>query len=192
MAMPAPPQTAGTGTYGPIPHPTDPNFLKKGYGVRSSSRPNSWVAGSSTFNVVDPSPNPHNARFNEEFDPVSQRNSLNLDGSPAAGVRRSVSQASYTSSVGPSRSGTLKKKASLHKSGSLRRSGSRKSMRAGSVRSLNLGDREKYGVDTEDTNSAFFVPIPTSGNPTDSLANRFQGIYACRMSSRTSGLLIFL
>jgi hypothetical protein len=48
-------------------------------------------------------------------------------------------------------------------------------MRAGSVRSLSLGDREKYhseGVD--DVNSAFMVPIPTTGNPTEVLANRFQ------------------
>lgn len=50
-------------------------------------------------------------------------------------------------------------------------------MRAGSVRSLSLGDREKYhseGVD--DVNSAFMVPIPTTGNPTEVLANRFQGM----------------
>lgn len=47
-------------------------------------------------------------------------------------------------------------------------------MRAGSVRSLNLGDKEKYGVDADDANSAFLIPIPTNGNPTDTLANRFQ------------------
>ena len=57
----------------------------------------------------------------------------------------------------------------------MRRSGSRKSLRAGSVRSLNLGDREKYGAEgADDVNSAFAVPIPTDGNPTDALANRFQ------------------
>lgn len=57
----------------------------------------------------------------------------------------------------------------------MRRSGSRKSLRAGSVRSLNLGDREKYGAEgADDMNSAFAVPIPTDGNPTDALANRFQ------------------
>lgn len=51
-------------------------------------------------------------------------------------------------------------------------------MRAGSVRSLSLGDREKYhseGVD--DVNSVFMVPIPTTGNPTEVLANRFQGTH---------------
>jgi len=54
----------------------------------------------------------------------------------------------------------------------MRRSGSKKSMRAGSVRSL---DRERYGADgIDDINSAFAVPIPTDGNPTEALANRFQ------------------
>jgi hypothetical protein len=45
-------------------------------------------------------------------------------------------------------------------------------MRAGSVRSLNLGEKEKYG--DEEPGSAFYVPIPTTGNPTDELAARFQ------------------
>lgn len=50
-------------------------------------------------------------------------------------------------------------------------------MRAGSVRSLSLGDREKYHSDgVDDVNSAFMVPIPTTGNPTEVLANRFQGM----------------
>lgn len=49
-------------------------------------------------------------------------------------------------------------------------------MRAGSVRSLSLGDREKYGTDgSDDLNSAFISPIPTHGNPTEVLANRFGG-----------------
>lgn len=49
-------------------------------------------------------------------------------------------------------------------------------MRAGSVRSLSLGDREKYHTDgSDDVNSAFMTPIPTNGNPTEVLANRFGG-----------------
>lgn len=91
------------------------------------------------------------------------------------GLQRSESQMSHNSAA-PSRSGTLKKKASLSRKGSLKRSGSRRSLRAGSVRSLNLGDKEKYGSD--DANSAFYVPVPTSGNPTEELANRFQGTYS--------------
>ena len=73
----------------------------------------------------------------------------------------------------PSRGGTLKKRNSLKRSSSLRRSDSRKSLAAGSVRSLRLGDGEKY--EGSDLYSAFFTPVPTKGNPTDILANRFQG-----------------
>ena len=174
-------QTPVQDAYGSIPHPNDPILINKGYGPRSSSRPNSWVAGSSSYpahgTLADPSPIPHNARFREELDPTSQRASL--DGS-AVGMQRSASLMSRGSrSATPSRSSTLRKKSSLNKRGSVRRSGSKRSMRAGSVRSLNLGDKEKYGVDGDDSNSAFYVPIPTTGTPTDTLANRFQGMICC-------------
>jgi hypothetical protein len=44
------------------------------------------------------------------------------------------------------------------------------------VRSLVLGDKEKYPVDgDEDINSAFYIPVPTTGNPTEVLSSRFQG-----------------
>lgn len=181
MAMAAP-HTPLPDAYGSIPQPNDPIHLNKGYGHRSVSRPNSWVAGSSGYNVAHggladrSSPIPHNARFHEELDAASQRGSIVLDGPPSASMQRSASQMSHRS-VTPSRSSTLKKKSSLNKRGSIRRSGSRRSMRAGSVRSLNLGDKEKYGVDGDDANSAFSVPIPTNGNPTDTLANRFQCMF---------------
>lgn len=175
--MAAPMHPPAPDTYGSVPHPTDQLLLNKGYGVRSSSRPNSWVAGSTGYNnPADPSPIPHNGRFHEELDTASQRGSPIRDAPSAAGMQRSVSQHSHSRSATPSRSGTLRKKGSLSKRGSLRRSGSRRSLRAGSVRSLNLGDKEKYGADGEDGNSAFSVPIPTNGNPTDTLSNRFQGI----------------
>ena len=73
-----------------------------------------------------------------------------------------------------SQSGTLKKKASMSRTGSMKRSGSRKSSYAGSVRSLKLGEKEKYG-ETDESNSIFYCPVPTQGNPTELLANRFQG-----------------
>lgn len=148
----------------------------RGYSnVRSSSRPNSYAGtGSAYYSNFDHPPQlAHNPRFKEEFETASRRSSVLIDGPSggSAGPQRSAS----LMSPGPSRSGTLRKKASLSKKGSLRRNGSRRSMRAGSVRSLSLGDREKYhseGVD--DVNSAFVVPIPTTGNPTEVLANRFQ------------------
>lgn len=91
------------------------------------------------------------------------------------GLQRSLSQASQSATTIPSRGGTLKKKASLKKSSSLKRSASKKSSYAGSVRSLQLGEKEKYQVDPEH-NSVFYCPVPTSGSPTDLLADRFQGM----------------
>lgn len=92
------------------------------------------------------------------------------DDAYATTLQRSNSQMSQSAT--PSRGGTLKKKASL-RGGSLKRSGSRKSSYAGSVRSMKLGEKEKY--ESEESNSAFYCPVPTSGNPTELLATRFQG-----------------
>ncbi|GKZ21088.1 hypothetical protein AbraIFM66951_002479 [Aspergillus brasiliensis] len=174
MAMAVRSQTPVQDTYGSIPHHPD-LLLNRGYSTRSSSRPNSIVAGTSGYlahgaNPEAPTSHPFNGRFHEEFDVASQRDSM--DGPP--NMQRSVSQMSQTRSATPTRSSTLKKKASLSKRGSMRRSGSKRSLRAGSVRSLVLGDKEKYGADGEDPNSAFYVPIPTNGSPTEVLANRFQ------------------
>lgn len=91
----------------------------------------------------------------------------------ASGINRSNSQMSQSATYIPSRGGTLKKKTSLHKMGSLKRSGSRKSSYAGSVRSLKVGDKDRYEPD--EYNSAFYCPIPTATSPTEILANRFQG-----------------
>ncbi|KAI1207442.1 uncharacterized protein F4807DRAFT_452824 [Annulohypoxylon truncatum] len=69
-----------------------------------------------------------------------------------------------------SRGNTLKKKSSLRRSGSLKRSSSRRSMKAGSVRSLVL----QSSHDSDEIHSAFYCPVPTSGSPTELLSNRFQ------------------
>ena len=112
-------------------------------------------------------------RFNEEFD-ASRPHSAVMEGQTEGGsVRRSNSVMSQSQTLTPSRGGTLKKKNSLKKSNSLKRSSSRRSLGAGSVRSLNLGDKEKY--EGSDLYSAFFTPVPTKGNPTEILSNRFQG-----------------
>ena len=70
----------------------------------------------------------------------------------------------------PHKGNTLKKKTSMRRNGSVKRSGSRRSMRAGSVRSL----AQQSSLDHDEAHSAFHCPIPTTGNPTDVLANRFQ------------------
>ena len=96
-------------------------------------------------------------------------------GGGAPELQRTDSQLSQSQTYAPSRTGTLKKKASLRKTGSLKRSSSRKSSHAGSVRSVQLGEKEKYG-NSEEMKSAFWTPVPTSAHPTDLLADRFQGM----------------
>lgn len=116
------------------------------------------------------------ARFTEEWD-TSQRGSSIVDGPGPGSMQRSVSYSGHgngvigdgTSSL--SRGNTLKKKASLRRSASLKRSGSRRSMKAGSVRSLAL----QSSTDEDEMHSAFYCPVPTAANPTEVLANRFQG-----------------
>ena len=128
-------------------------------------------------------------RFNEEFDASHQGSSM-PDGNSSR--QRSDSGMSQSQTLTPSRGGTLKKKNSLKRSGSLRRSGSRRSIAAGSVKSLALGDHEKY--EGGNMYSAFFTPVPTKGNPTEILSNRFQGElyftglepYILRMDSKVS------
>lgn len=138
-------------------------------------------------------------RFTEEWN-ANQRGGSVVDGPTArpgsnnmSGLQRSHSVAGSTtsgiggmdghSSVQLSRGNTLKKKASLRRSGSLKRSGSRRSMKAGSVRSLAL----QSNPDEDEMHSAFYCPVPTTGNPTETLANRFQGTSS--ISSTTIGSL---
>lgn len=101
----------------------------------------------------------------------------------ATNMRRSASTAStkVADQGQMSRGGTLRKRQSLKKSGSLMRRGSRKSLRAGSIKGMR---------DDEDSfNSVFHTPVPTTGNPTDVLANRFQGtppLYTALLCERIS------
>ena len=113
------------------------------------------------------------AKFREELDTHQQDHST--VGGDSGDLRRADSTVSQSHTLTPSRGGTLKKKRSLSRKGSVKRSGSRKDSRPGSVRSLGLGDQEDYdGGHGNEINSAFFTPVPTSGSPTEILANRFQ------------------
>jgi hypothetical protein len=183
MIMAARSQTPSHDDYSAIPVPIDTVYLNGADGiVGSGSRRNSYTAinsfgppdyGATRGALVDPSPLAHPARFHEEFeDSHDQRGSSALDGVSRDGLQRSESQSLQHGLTAP-RSGMLRKKPSLSRKGGIMRSNSRRSLRAGSVRSLNLGEKERYG--SEDTNSAFYVPVPTSGSPTDVLAYRFQG-----------------
>ncbi|KZL72110.1 ph domain-containing protein [Colletotrichum incanum] len=111
-------------------------------------------------------------KFTEEWD-ASQRGSSIIEGHSSNMPRSN----SFVSNNGedhlslPSRHNTLKKKNSLRRNGSLKRSSSsRRSMKAGSVRSLAL----QSSNDPDEVHSAFHCPVPTSGNPTEALATRFQ------------------
>jgi hypothetical protein len=151
------------------------NHLERGY---SSSSRSPYVAGASAVadfgstpgRPLDSSPlsqiaTQQQGHFNEEWE-ASQRGSSIVEG---PGMQRSNSATSQGETLIPSRGGTLKKKASLRRGNSLKRSGSRRSSRAGSVRSLAL---EPEG---DEMRSAFYSPVPTTGNPTEILANRFSG-----------------
>ncbi|KAI0381089.1 hypothetical protein F5Y04DRAFT_83712 [Hypomontagnella monticulosa] len=137
--------------------------------------------------LVPPQNDPANRqpRFNEEWD-ASVRGSSIVDGAtpqsqyPQSAMQRSNSVSSRQDVItgdGPSnhaislsRGNTLKKKSSLRRNGSLKRSSSRRSMKAGSVRSLAL----QSSHDSDEVHSAFYCPVPTSGSPTEMLSNRFQ------------------
>lgn len=113
-------------------------------------------------------------RFTEEWG-ASQRGSSIVDGHHVSGsnMQRAASVHSFNAGDDqqlPVRNNTLKKKNSLRRNGSLKRSSSRRSMRAGSVKSLALQSTS----DPDEAHSAFHCPIPTTGNPTDVLSNRFQ------------------
>ncbi|KAG5925790.1 hypothetical protein E4U42_003942 [Claviceps africana] len=115
-------------------------------------------------------------RFTEEWD-ASRRGSsiIHQEYRPnLATMQRSNSVHSFAAGDDdqlPVRNNTLKKRVSMGGSNGLRRrSSSRRSNRAGSVRSLAL----QSAMDPDDAHSAFYCPVPTSSNPTDVLASRFQ------------------
>lgn len=107
-----------------------------------------------------------------EGDTTRQDSSTLRDSS--GGLHRADSTMSQSHTLTPSRGGTLKKRQSLKKKSSLRRSASGKNSRPGSIRSFG-GEKEVYSGDQDELNNAFFTPVPTSGSPTEILANRFQG-----------------
>ncbi|KAK4099953.1 hypothetical protein N658DRAFT_428894 [Parathielavia hyrcaniae] len=152
----------------PLYHPgaTDTDALQHTYGDPSADY------GSTPIFPASSRP----TRFTEEWD-ASQRGSSIVDTTPGPGsLQRYTSYSGHASGVTGdaavplSRGNTLRKKASLRRSASLKRSGSRRSMKAGSVRSLAL----QSSTDQDEMHSAFYCPVPTGANPTEVLANRFQ------------------
>lgn len=131
---------------------------------------------------TDPSPlsqsiqHPQATHTKETSEPTRRGSSAGDGEQTGAGIYRADSTISQSHTLTPSRGGTLKKKGTLKKSGSVKRSSSRRSLRAGSVKSLGTGDKEDHAESWDDEmNSAFYTPVPTTGSPTEILANRFQG-----------------
>ncbi|KAM0709949.1 hypothetical protein Q7P35_002311 [Cladosporium inversicolor] len=163
--------------YGNVPNPNDAHY-DRGYG-NGTSGVSDFATGNPSASVTSPlsqSLGQHGfgGQFHEDFDAAARPNSA-ISGTHGADINRSASSASTAVAHGqgvPSRNNTLKKKSSMRRStgatGSLKRSGSRKSLAAGSIKSVGGGN------ETEDFNSAFYTPVPTHGSPTDILANRFQ------------------
>ncbi|PBP19730.1 ph domain-containing protein, partial [Diplocarpon rosae] len=156
-----------------VPPPSQAQ-INRGYGA-SSARANTGIHSGVTASApAHPAGSPFSqsaasqqnyGRFHEEWD-ASQRGSSIIDVS----MQRSDSVISQGDTLTPSRGGTLKKKASMRRTGSMKRSSSRRSSRAGSVRSLAL----QSAGEANESRSAFYSPVPTTGNPTEVLANRFQ------------------
>ncbi|KAI9729088.1 MAG: hypothetical protein M1828_000173 [Chrysothrix sp. TS-e1954] len=124
-----------------------------------SSRPVSFVRGEDDINSTTGQPQETSELAQVESE-ASQSNQN------AIGRSMSTSSTKIPDGITASKGGTLKKKGSLRKRDSLRRSNSKRSVTAGSIKGT-MEDDEEY-------NSVYHTPVPTSGNPTDVLANRFQ------------------
>ncbi|ORY15889.1 hypothetical protein BCR34DRAFT_155557 [Clohesyomyces aquaticus] len=161
-------------TFSSVPHPNDPSHLDRGYGA-SDMDTGDFATGqanpptSSPLAQSLPQQTQRLGRFEEDFDARTRGSSVLGDGDLP---QRSASRAStLNQGAAPSRSGTLKKKSSVKRSGSLKRSGSRRSLHAGSIRGVSIEDEEPG---SSRHNSVFYTPVPTTGSPTEILANRFQ------------------
>lgn len=186
--MAARPQTNSShDVRGSIPAPTDPSHLSRGYGAGNhpeQMRLPYSSTGAMDFAATQGAPaetsplamSEHPVRpgpAKEDFS-TSRQNSSTIDGNADGDLFRSNSTVSQSQTLTPSRGGTLKKKASVSKRASLKRSGSRKASGPGSVR-LPSGTESFPSLAGDEINNAFFVPVPTTGNPTDVLVDRFQG-----------------
>lgn len=162
-----------------MPTPHDPAHLNRGYGASSQLDVETNDFSTTPANPIETSPLSQSlqrqqsqrlGRFEEDFDAPTRGPSVLGDHDVP---QRSASRAStLNQGAAPSRSGTLKKKSSVKRSASLKRSGSKRSTRAGSISGVRIDDVESSARH----NSVFYTPVPTSGSPTEILANRFQGM----------------
>ena len=130
------------------------------------------MPGSSNTEHAQGAPTNHSVLLQSanDGDAFDRPTSAGVDGAGPGDLHRSDSQ---SQTYIPSRGGTLKKKASIKRTTSFGRSASRRNSQAGSVRSVNLGDKAKDEQNSQ-MNSVFYTPVPTTGSPTELLATRFQ------------------
>jgi hypothetical protein len=127
------------------------------------------LGGSSAGEANAPQAVDFQSHFSEDLSSRGSRASSSMAEAPTA----TYDQTNHATGLIPARTGTLKKKKSLGRKSSLRRSGSRRSSYAGSVRSLRVDAHADEA--TSEEQSALYTPIPTTGAPTNILADRFQG-----------------
>ncbi len=111
---------------------------------------------------------------------ADQRGYQLVDNGAGGDMNRANSTLSQSHTLTPSRGGTLKKKQSVNRKGSIKQASSRRSSAAGSVR--NVAFANDVVAEGGEMNNAFYTPVPTSGNPTEILANRFQGMSMQRIA----------
>lgn len=173
------------GQYGSVPIPNE-THMTRGYGSANTSQAN--IANPTSTGVSDfaqghpsgasPLSQSYNQggggalRSDEYADAQRDISASTADGPQTRNRATSDASTAVLTNVAPSRSGTLKKKSSVSRKSSLRRSNSRKSMNAGTSKGVGFAN------DGAEYNSALYTPIPTTGTPTDILADRFQGTHA--------------
>jgi len=164
--------------YAAVPPPNDA-LVSKGYGAGTDMSD----LANTPAHPIDSSPLSQSMQRQNSvlgrFDDLSDDRGSTVQQLEGAGLHRTASTAStpgYGASQTPARSNTLKKKSSvgggLARRGSLKRTNSRRSVHAGSIKGVAVTDE---AAKISDENSVFYTPVPTSGAPTEILANRFQG-----------------
>jgi hypothetical protein len=168
-------RTPSQEAYGSVP-PLNSAFASRGYGT--SSVPASADYPPTAGNAIETSPLAQSFQGNtntfssNRYEDMDDDRGSSLQQLEGAGLHRTASMTSKSGT--PSRSNTLRKQKSLTRKTSLKRSGSRKSLQAGSIKGVSADDRKAV----QDYNNVFYTPVPTTGAPTEILANRFQGMFA--------------
>ncbi|KAJ2896291.1 hypothetical protein MKZ38_005693 [Zalerion maritima] len=170
---------AGYSTSSPAPghsQLTDPMFLSASATNRTGKFTEEWNGPQRGSSILVENNVPAASGANGTYQTQTPQPAYSATSGASAPPRPDMSRtSSYAPSIPDdapiSRKNTLKKKSSMRRNASLKRSSSRRSMKAGSVRSLAL----QSSSDPDEQHSAFYCPVPTTGSPTDLLATRFQG-----------------